>query len=99
MTEEMANAFDEFSPDEIEIRDDYSGRAMYGELTHAVCFESAGDFQQALAAVALAIGSDMGEVEGTGVVSPVYLDQLQRLADELRKGFQIDSMGLGIVVY
>jgi hypothetical protein len=73
---------------------------MYGEQTFAVCFESAGDFHQALATVALQIGNDIGEVEGTGVIpNEVYLDQMESLARELRKGFASDSMGLGIVVY
>lgn len=100
MTEETANAFDEYSPNDVEVRDDYSGRCMVGAKTFAVCFPSAGEFQRALATVALHIGVEIGEINGHGCTpNGVYHDQMEAVAQELREGFATDSMGLGIVVY
>jgi hypothetical protein len=68
-----------------EVRADYSGRCMYGETTHAVTFESTGDYERALVRSAYELG-----VRGSDDVEGVLSD-----LDNLRS----DQMGLGIVVY
>ena len=68
-----------------EVRTAYSGRCMYGETTHAVTFESTGDYERALVRSAYELG-----VRGSEDVEGVLSD-----LDNLRS----DQMGLGIVVY
>lgn len=68
-----------------DLRDDYSGRAMYGKTTYAVTFDSRSDFERALVRAAYELGS-----KGSDDVEAVLND-----LDNLRS----DSMGLGIVVY
>lgn len=82
MREEVAALLTE---DMGEVRDDYSGRGMYGESTYAVTYDSNSDFEAALLNAAFDLGANgADDVEGL-------------LADmrNLRK----DSMGMGIVVY
>lgn len=68
-----------------EIREDYSGRCMYGKTTHAVVYDSRGDYERALIYAAYEVGArGNDDVEG-------ILGELQNLAT--------DSMGMGIVVY
>lgn len=69
-----------------EIRDDYSGRGMYGDNTFAVVFDCQSDFQNALVFAAYAIGRDDSPDSAE--------DDLQALSS-----LRLDSMGLGIVVY
>jgi hypothetical protein len=99
MTEEMANAFDEFSPTDLEIHDDYSGRGMDGKQTFAVCFDSEGEFLRALVDVAFQVGFDNAVMEDCADSTEVWRSQMESLAKELRKGFATDSLGTGIVVY
>ena len=75
----------EESDEDGEVREDYSGRCMYGETTHAVVFDSKGDYERALVRASYELG-----VRGSDDVEGVLSD-----LDNLRT----DSMGLGIVVY
>ena len=68
-----------------EMRDDYSGRGMYGETTYAVCFDSQSDFERALLNAAFDLGQNGA-------------DDVEGLLSDLRN-LRRDSMGLGIVVY
>lgn len=49
---------------ECSMRDEYSGRGMYGETTHAI----SGDFSDGDVAVAVASAYDLGYIEGTDIV-------------------------------
>jgi hypothetical protein len=73
------------SEDMGEIRDDYSGRCMYGKSTHAVVFDGRGDYERALIYAAYEVGN-RGDDDVEGI-----LRELTNLAT--------DSMGMGIVVY
>lgn len=68
-----------------ELRDAYSGRAMYGETTHAVTFDSKGDFEKALVRAGYELGRQ-GSDDVEGVLSDL-------------DGLRTDSMGLGIIAY
>lgn len=82
MRQEVAELLSE---DMGEIREDYSGRCMYGKTTHAVVYDSRGDYERALIYAAYEVGArGDDDVEGT-------LGELMNLAT--------DSMGMGIVVY
>jgi hypothetical protein len=68
-----------------EIREEYSGRGMYGKTTHAVVYDSRGDYERALIYAAYEVGNrGNDDVEG-------ILGELSNLGS--------DSMGMGIVVY
>jgi hypothetical protein len=82
MTEEVASLLTENMG---EIRDEYSGRGMFGKTTYAVVFDSQGEFQRALLYAAYSLGEN-GADDAEGL--------LKELCD-----LGIDSMGLGIVVY
>ncbi len=84
MTKELADLLTE---DMGEIRDDYSGRGMYGTQTYAVSFDSESDFRTSALSAAFALG-EQAETD-----DDVY-DHLEAL-----KLLRMDSMGLGIVVY
>ena len=68
-----------------ELSDSYSGRAMYGETTYAVTFESKSDFERAL----VRAGYELGR-KGSDDVEAVLSDL---------DGLRTDAMGLGIVAY
>jgi hypothetical protein len=82
MRQEVAELLSE---DMGEIRDAYSGRGMYGKSTHAVVYDSRGDFESALINAAFEVGS-----RGS--------DNVEGILGEL-KNLGTDSMGMGIVVY
>lgn len=69
-----------------EIRDDYSGRGMFGKSEHAVVFDNHTDFHRALVFAAFELGQD-----GSFEDPESFLLDLGNL--------RLDSMGLGIVVY
>ena len=73
-----------------EIRDDYSGRFMFGQTTHAVVYENHQQFMECLTYAAFQLGKEY--VEGD------YDGDQHRMVEELARLRQ-DSMGLGIVVY
>jgi hypothetical protein len=82
MRQEVAELLSE---DMGEIREDYSGRGMYGKSTHAVVFDSRGEYESALIYAAYEVGArGNDDVEG-------ILGELRNLGT--------DSMGMGIVVY
>jgi hypothetical protein len=68
-----------------ELRESYSGRAMYGKTTFAVTFDAKGDFERAL----VRAGYELGR-QGSDDVEAVLSDL---------DGLRTDSMGLGIIVY
>jgi hypothetical protein len=82
MRQEVAELLSE---DMGEIRDDYSGRGMYGKSTHAVVYDSRGDFESALINAAFEVGA-----RGS--------DNVEGILGEL-KNLGTDSMGMGIIVY
>lgn len=69
------------------VRDDYTGRAMFGKITHAVVYESRADYEAALLDAAFVVGSGK---------DPEYLNT--SILNDL-KNLTTDSMALGIVVY
>ena len=82
----LAEKIAENSYDEVEVREDYSGRGMYGETTAALTAESLSSIIVGMvrAAVELADSEDDASVE--------------ELVD-FAEGMRTDNMGLGIVVY
>ena len=70
-----------------EIREDYSGRYMYGKETIAVIYEDPSQFQECLVNAAFALGMD----EDINNKAYDILEELYKL--------RTDNMGLGIVVY
>ncbi len=82
MRQEVAELLSE---DMGEIRDDYSGRGMFGKTTHAVVYDSRGDFESALINAAYEVGA-----RGN--------DNVEGILGELRN-IGTDSMGMGIIVY
>lgn len=75
-----------------ESREDYSGRSMYGKSTHAVEYDSRGDYERALVFAAFALGARSEDCHPSGDA-----DEGQ-LLDELLT-LRTDSMGMGIIVY
>lgn len=91
MRQELAELLSE---DIGEIRDDYSGRGMFGKSTHAVVYDSRGDFESALINAAF----DVGAGRATQVARARGNDDVEGILGEL-KNLGTDSMGMGIVVY
>ena len=69
---------------ELDLRDSYSGRGMYGKTTFAIVADSHGKLFGAIAYAA-------SEMEPGS-------DEASDFCDDCR-GFRIDSLGRGIVVY
>lgn len=90
MRQEMAELLTE---DMGEIRAGYSGRCMYGKTTHAVVFDSRGDYERALVHAAFNLGA-----RSEDYCRPAGDPDEDQLRDELAN-LACDSMGLGIVVY
>lgn len=72
-----------------DIRDDYSGRGMYGKTTHAVVFADWSDVLKAITQVAYELGS--GDLMFTE-------DEKKTVLADLRKT-RYDSMGRSIIIY
>ena len=71
---------------EIQLREDYSGRGMYGRTTSAIVVDSWGELLAGVARYA-------------GDLDPIEQDeQIERLCEELHT-LRSDSMGRGFVVY
>lgn len=71
---------------DLRLRDDYSGRGMFGEKTHAIVCDRLNEFLVALATTAGELGL-AGKDED--------LEQITLACQDLRQ----DQMGLGIVLY
>jgi hypothetical protein len=67
----------------IDVREDYSGRGMYGRTTAGVVVEDLSEF---LSAVGEAI--EYGDE-----------DEIAMIAEELQKGVSTDSMGRSMIIY
>jgi hypothetical protein len=87
MLEETANALYEYSPDEVDIRDDYSGRGMYHKKTYGVVFKNWSEGIAAIVDVAESIGCN-----------PDRFENPEDILEDLRN-ISHDSMGLSIIVY
>lgn len=85
MKKEVAEAIAEVAPD-LELRDDYSGRGMYGKNTYAICCDDITDLVgAAIEAVIDAMSDDRTDDAW----------EIQRAFERIRS----DSMGLGQVFY
>ena len=71
---------------DVELREDYSGRCMYGEKTCAVVCSSFSEFVAAVAAAA-------------GGLDPAHEDEVIEDIVLACQSLRHDQMGLGIVVY
>ena len=69
---------------EVEVRDEYSGRGMFGETAHAIVMNDENDFYVAAISVAFKIDNDTEESD----------DFIQDMQD-----ITFDSMGSSIVAY
>jgi hypothetical protein len=84
MTSEVAELLAENNG---EIRDNYSGRCMYGAQTFAVVYDDGSQFQEAILDAAFRLGQDADDDHDA-------YDKLMQLRE-----IRTDNMGLGIVVY
>jgi hypothetical protein len=71
MTKEAAEILAECSEAECNVRDDYSGRGMYGKVVHAVSFDSTDDLHTALLEAGFKLGEEsnydlLEELKGLG---------------------------------
>lgn len=78
-----------------DIRDDYSGRNMYGKTTHAVVFEDWKDAIKAIVSVAFECGQNHSDDVR---VSEKEIARLDTIIDDLQK-VRYDSLGRNIVLY
>ena len=78
---------------EIDLREDYSGRGMYGRSTVAVVVD---DFGQLLADVLNYIQENIGEGDETTEGQRTW--EGANLTEKIGR-FSVDSMGRGVVIY
>lgn len=71
------------------IRDDYSGRGMYGQVCVALSVDRLQDALAVVAALAVSVAVNTDEKDGDG----------EDIAVEIGRAAQLDSMGRGQIVY
>ncbi|MGR3218479.1 MAG: hypothetical protein ACUZ8H_01495 [Candidatus Anammoxibacter sp.] len=64
MTLDAAQIIDQYSMNDVEIREDYSGRAMYGGVTDAIVMESVSEFYGSLGRVMMNGNEDDRRIVG-----------------------------------
>jgi len=73
------------------IRDDYSGRAMYGEKVYGVVFDDFREFTQALVNATYTLAEDVFS-------KTVDEEDAEKIMDDFRS-LRTDSMGRSLIVY
>lgn len=83
---------------EVEIREDYSGRGMYGKTTFAVVVDDVMDLLAATIKYAAEVGYDVGYAVAIEEATKGSLGDDKFEAPDFRN-LRTDSMGMRVVVY
>jgi hypothetical protein len=99
MTKEMAEFFQEVSENagnECDIRDDYSGRGMYGKTTYAVVIDSQ---VQLLTDILQYFADSLSDVmeDDDGTTAGYVCYNGKEIPNPMN--FSVDNMGLRVVIY
>lgn len=84
----------------IRVREDYSGRYMYGEKTTAIIYPSDPILMEAIAKVAASLvrEEDLEFIRSGSVISPESVSQCEAFSNAMTH-LRFDSMGLDLIAY
>ncbi len=97
ISDKLKRVFDDLS-DEFSIRNDYSGRFMYGAKCFAITTRSGGQAGELFSAILCGVQCVNADMTGETEMLDAYVDLLNELSDLFSNMCQ-DQMGLGMVDY
>lgn len=98
ISDELKRVFDDLNSEEFSIRNDYSGRYMYGDQCFAITTRSGGMAGELFSAILCCVQCRNACISGESEMLMAYVDLLTELSD-MFSNMRQDQMGLGSVYY
>ena len=98
ISDELKRVFDDLNSEEFSIRNDYSGRYMYGDQCFAITTRSGGLAGELFSAILCCVQCRNACISGESEMLTAYVDLLTELSD-MFSNMRQDQMGLGSVYY